>query len=59
MQSRKVWLEQMQKKKLYSERAMQSKKIAVQIFAFSKNNAVSDFVPPHFYIQLNTCLWVM
>ena len=32
------------------KRFMQSKKIAVQFFAFSKNNAVGDFAPPHFYI---------
>ena len=29
---------------------MQSKKNAMQFFAFSKNNAVGDFAPPHFYI---------
>ena len=32
------------------KRVMQSKKFAVQFFAFSKNNAVGDFAPPHFYI---------
>ena len=32
------------------KRVMQSKKITVQFFAFSKNNAVGDFAPPYFYI---------
>jgi len=32
------------------KRVMQSKKLAVLFFAFSKNNAVGDFAPTHFYI---------